>query len=347
MKIVIDRHIPFIEGVLEPFAEVVYADPSAIDRTMCRDADALIIRTRTRVGKELLEGSRCRFVATATIGIDHIDTDWCSANGIQVYNAAGCNAPAVAQYVVSAISLLAHKPFDQMTIGIIGVGNIGGLLAEWTKSLGMNTLLVDPLRAANEGGNTWSTLEEVTGKADIVTFHTPLTRTGPHPTYHLADRHFFESLERQPVIINTSRGEVIDNLAWSRAIDKGLVRNSVVDVWENEPAISEELFTKADITTPHIAGYSVEGKIRATLMVLDRLRNYLNLPELKPDVELPAETPRNIKGLDFLGSYNPAHDSLQMKMAFQEAPAGDKRAVFEQLRDNYRLRHEFTTYPEI
>lgn len=340
MKIVADCYIPFLRGVLEPYAEVVYAEPAEITPESVRDADALLVRTRTRVGEELLKNSKCRFVGTATIGADHIDREWCATHGIHTVNAPGCNAPAVAQYVMSAICRLTDWPLDELTLGIIGVGNVGGLVARWAQGLGMKTLLVDPPRQLKEGGHEWSTMADVARLADIITFHTPLTRKGPHATYHLADSAFFDSLCRRPVIINSSRGAVVDNVAWLKAIADGRISRSVVDVWEGEPAINTELMIKADIATPHIAGYSLDGKIRATRMVLDELTAFFGLPALKPDSREACAVPDTVTRDMILHSYNPFEDTAMMRRVIDSAR--DKAKAFEQLRDNYDLRHEIS-----
>lgn len=337
MKFVIDRHIPFIEGRLEPFGRVEYLDPQDIDSRAVADADALIVRTRTKVGRDLLYDGKCRFVATATIGTDHIDTQWCADNGVGVYNAPGCNAPAVAQYVLSAIGHIFREDVAGKRIAVVGVGHVGSIVCRWAQSAGMTVLPIDPPRAAKEGGPGWATLAEAASEADIITFHTPLTKTGRDITYHLADREFFDSLRRKPVIINSSRGPVVDNDAWVEAIDRGLVGESVVDVWENEPDIDYGLLQRARIATPHIAGYSVEGKMRATKMVLDAVRSHFALDGVKDfEFSLPP-TPDAISIADATAAYDPVADTLAMKML---TAVDDPVREFERLRDNYPLRHE-------
>ena len=341
MKFVIDRHIPFIKGVLEPFGTVVYSSPDRITPELVRDADALLVRTRTRIDKDLLEDSKCGFVATATIGMDHFDQQWCIRNGINIVNAPGCNAPAVAQYVLSAICTLWSRPLNETTIGIIGVGNVGSIVSRWCKALGMNVMAVDPFRQQKETDAPWFSLAETAEKADIITFHTPLTQEGDHPTYHLVDSAFFDRLGSNPLIINSSRGAVIDNKAWLNAIEQGKLSGSVVDVWENEPFISTRLLELADIATPHIAGYSLDGKIRATQMVLDALSGHFRLPSLRADARKACSIPETVTTDNIRASYDIFRDDRLMRREMDSCKTPDEIAsTFEQLRDTYSLRNE-------
>ena len=277
MKIIIENHIPFIKGIFEPIANVQYLPAEAIDTDAMKDADALITRTRTRCDAALLAGSKCKFIATATIGTDHIDLDYCAKNGITVASAPGCNAPAVAQYVLTSISHIFPK-LTGKTIGIVGVGHVGSIVARWAECLGMNILLCDPPRAEAEGYDAFVSLSQIARQADIITFHTPLTKSGPHKTFHLADEAFFNSLLRKPVIINSARGPVVDNKLLLNALNTGIISHAIVDCWEGEPDnICLELVNKAFIATPHIAGYSLEGKKRATQMAAQALFDYLSL----------------------------------------------------------------------
>lgn len=345
MKFVIDKYIPFVEGVLEPYGSVVYATPAEITPDLVRDADALLVRTRTRVDERLLGSSRCRFVGTATIGMDHFDAEWCRSAGIRAVNAPGCNAPAVAQYVLASIGRLWHKPLNETTIAIIGVGNIGRLVERWSRGVGMKVMRVDPPRQESEGGEGWSTLEDAARQADILTFHTPLTRMGRYATYHLGDKTFFDSLERKPLIINAARGPVIDNKAWLGAIRNDRLSASVVDVWEGEPLVDLELMRAADISTPHIAGYSLDGKIRATQMVLDELGACLCVPRLKADSRDAVAVPEYVTMEGITTSYDPTADTAMMRAALTEMQSEEKRRItFESLRDNYSLRSEFTPH---
>ncbi|MDR0693961.1 MAG: 4-phosphoerythronate dehydrogenase [Prevotellaceae bacterium] len=278
MKIVADENIPLLQGVFEPYAEVVYAPAGAISPTLLKGADALLIRTRTRCDAKLLAHSPVRFVATATVGADHIDSDYCRQNGIAVFSAAGCNAAAVAQYVVTALlaaETLTGKKVQERTLGIIGAGNIGRLVSALAAHMGMRVLLNDPPRAAREGTAGFVELEELLQRADSVTLHVPLSGC----TRNLAGDAFFERLQCGAVFINTSRGEVTDEAALLRHRKKlGAV---ILDVWQNEPHIHPATLAAADIATPHIAGYSIQGKSNATTMVVRALATFFDIGALK------------------------------------------------------------------
>lgn len=331
MKIVIENHIPYIRGIFEPYADVAYLPPHEITPDAMSNADALITRTRTRCDRNLLSGSRCGIIATATIGTDHIDTVWCADNGIKVVNAPGCNAPAVAQYVLSSVlSVSGNTGLKGLTIGIVGVGHVGSIVQRWASGLGMNVLLNDPPRADTEGYDAFVTLEEIAARADIITFHTPSTSTGKYPTFHLAGDKFFKMLKKRPVIINSARGPVADTVALINAIDNGQVSDAVIDCWENEPAISNELLQRATIATPHIAGYSKAGKIRATIAAVKAVATHLGIPaEFNGDI--PADAPATVTPDRLTGTYDPMTDTQSLKSS------PDK---FEYLRNNYELRRE-------
>ena len=329
--IVVDSYIPFLQGLLEPYFSVSVLQLADITPEAVRHAHALLVRTRTRCDAALLAGSSVRFVGTATIGYDHIDRTWCADNGIVTTNAPGCNAPAVAQYVFAAIARLINRPVDQYTIGIVGVGHVGGIVEQWARSLGMKVMRCDPPRQQAEGGSDWFTLDQVAEQADIVTFHTPLTRTGDCPSFHLADADFFARLRRAPIIINAARGPVVDTDALIAAINAGTVGPVAIDTWEGEPAIRTDLMDLVDIATPHIAGYSRDGKIRATRMVLDRLADTFALPHIEMTTEQAAPIPSAVRLTRVADSYDIMADDAILR----SAPAD-----FERLRDNYHLRPE-------
>jgi erythronate-4-phosphate dehydrogenase len=337
MKIIVDDKIPYLKGVIEQLAEeVVYLEGKAFTPEVVRDADALLIRTRTRCNRALLEGSRVRFIATATIGFDHIDTAYCAEAGITWTNAPGCNAASVAQYLHSVLLLMErdrHLKLQGATLGVVGVGHVGTKVAEVGRRLGMRVLLCDPPRA-EQGETGFLPLEQLQEECDVLTFHTPLIREGAYPTYHLVDADFLKGCRRTPYLINTSRGEVVDNVALLEALQKGLLQQAVIDVWENEPNILPELLKTVWIGTPHIAGYSADGKANATRMSLDALcrffgiqGNYTILPPA-----LPEPMPLFHNEMEHqLWAYNPYGDSHRLK---------ENPALFEQLRGNYPLRRE-------
>lgn len=334
MKVIIDDKIPYIHDAIAQVAdEVVYLPGSAITAEDVRDADALIVRTRTRCNRALLEGSRVQFIATATIGFDHLDTGYLCEAGIRWTNCPGCNAGSVAQYVRSSLLLLQEEKgfcLPYSTLGVVGVGHVGTLVAEVGKELGMNVLLCDPPRA-ERGEQGFLPLEELMREADVITFHTPLVRNGHYPTLHMADDAFFHALARKPIIINTSRGEVVDGKALLRALDEGRVREAIIDVWENEPDIDLRLLERVYLGTPHIAGYSADGKANATRMVLEALCNHFHLQGYSFAIT-PLPAPAGTDPCNPLSLYNPRRDSQALK---------DNPANFEFLRGNYPLRREY------
>lgn len=338
MKVIIDDKIPYIHAAIEKVAdEVVYAPGNSFTPELVKDADALIVRTRTRCNAELLEGSKVQFIGTATIGFDHIDTEYLKQKGITWTNCPGCNATSVAQYIHSVLLLLKREKglaISESTLGIVGVGHVGTEIRKMALSLGMRVLLNDPPRAEREGGDAFVSLETLMQACDVITFHTPLVKSGPYPTYHLADEKFFRNLKKKTIIINSSRGEVVDNHALLNALENGWVSEAVVDTWENEPELLLPLLNKVFIGTPHIAGYSADGKANATNMVLQAFCRHFHLPIL--DKVLPPALPA-----DFVPSADPEELALQLYN-----PHNDSRALrqnpskFEELRGNYPLRRE-------
>ncbi len=333
MKVIVDSHIPNIQGLIEPYAEVLYLEPGDITRTAVKDADALIVRTRTRCNADLLEGSRVRFIGSATIGTDHIDLDYCASHGITVRNAPGCNAPAVAQWVFCAIHAWMQARGiatpEGLTLGIVGVGHIGSIVARWGSELGFTVLLNDPPREKRDGSfdvNIFP-LEELQRRCDIITFHTPITREGQWPTWHLCDQAFLDGLACCHLILDAARGPIADNAALLRwRGDVGL------DCWENEPVISRELLEKAIVATPHIAGYSAEGKQRGTAMMLAALNDFYGWNIPVPEITAPATGAAQVT-LDGIAA---SYDILADTAALKADPAG-----FEALRNHYLHRPEY------
>lgn len=342
MKIIIDNKIPYIKEAVQRIAdEVVYAPGKDFTPELVRDADALIVRTRTHCNRDLLEGSRVRFIATATIGFDHIDTEYCKQAGIEWTNAPGCNSASVAQYIQSSLLVwksVRNKRLDELTIGIIGVGNVGSKVAKVAQDFGMRVLLNDLPREEKEGAERFSSLKKIAEECDIITFHVPLYKEGKYKTFHLADDVFFQSLKRKPVIINTSRGEVIQTDALLKALNSRRVSDVIIDVWEHEPEINRDLLEKAFIGTPHIAGYSADGKANATRMSLDAICKFF---QIKGDYEINAPAPASpiihAKNHEeaVLQMYNPTEDSNRLK---------NQPELFETLRGDYPLRREEKAY---
>ena len=303
---------------------------AAISAADVRDADALIVRTRTRCDESLLKDSKVQFVATATIGFDHIDADYLKRAGIAWTSCPGCNAASVAQYVESSLLLLQQErgvSLPQSTIGIVGCGHVGSKVKTVAERLGMRILICDPLL----GNPDFVPLSVIEQDADIITFHVPLTREGNYATWHMADESFFHRLHKTPYIINTSRGEVVDNTALLTALLQGKVRDTVIDVWEGEPHLNEELLRCVFIGTPHIAGYSADGKANADNMVIDALCQHFGLPH--PGKVQPPKLPA---GFQYTGNplelYHPMRDSEALKA---------NPTKFEDLRNHYPLRREY------
>ena len=338
MKIVIDEKIPYLKHALQNMGYDVVAKPGTdINSSDVADAEALFVRTRTKCDAQLLAGSSVRYVGTATIGYDHIDDDFCRNNGIVWKSAAGCNAGAVLQYVQSVI--YEWTPCVKgLSVGIVGVGEIGSRVAEWADRAGMVVYRNDPPKAAS-GMEGYVSLDEIAEKCDIITFHPTLDYGGEYPTYHLADREFFNSLKKCGLLINASRGEVVDNMALLEAIQESKIGAVAIDVWENEPAINLELLRRAFVATPHIAGYSAEGKMNATKMVLDAFLAFVDCASAV-DIE-PLPGPENeivVASCErdaLLSLYSPLSDTCVLK----ENPAD-----FENLRNNYKLRREPSAY---
>lgn len=338
-KIVIDDKIPYIKETISKLTNrAVYIPGNMIGNDDIRDADALIIRTRTHCDARLLKGSNVKFVATATIGYDHIDTNFMEQAGIKWINCPGCNASSVAQYIDAVLTLIKtekHIDIQKQTIGIVGCGHVGRKVVEVARRKGMNILVCDPPRSDAEGEKGFVSMEQIAKEADIITFHVPLTKEGRYPTYHLANETLFDNLSKRPIIINSSRGAVVDNEALLYAINYNKVKDAVIDTWENEPNINKELLKRVWIGTPHIAGYSADGKTNADNMVISALCEFFSLPMQ------PAICPPEIPNADLcpknedertLFFYNPIPESNKLKLEPEK---------FEWFRNNYPLRREY------
>ena len=280
IKIIADNKIPFLNGALERVARVEYLPGAEISRSNLLDADALITRTRTKCNRELLEGTSIRFIATATIGYDHIDTDYCREKGIGWTNAPGCNSSSVEQYMVSTLLWLAnHRSIDlkALSLGVIGVGNVGRKVASAARTLGMRVLLNDPPRERAEGNAEFVSLEELREHSDIITLHVPLNKGGLDNTQHLVNREFLTHLKSGSILINTSRGAVVDEAALLEGIRSRRLSDVILDVYETEPIINQELLDTLTLATPHIAGYSLDGKANGTTMSVQAVSRFFSL----------------------------------------------------------------------
>ena len=352
MKVVCDSHIPFLKGALEPYCDVVYASGSDISKDMVKDADALIVRTRTRCNAELLKGSKVRFIATATIGYDHIDTAWCESHGIKWTNAPGCNSWSVQQYIGSLLVNLSHQfgfKFKEKTIGVIGVGNVGSKVARLAALLGFRVLLCDPPRARREGSGQFVSLDEIIGKSDIITLHVPLIRDVEDSTFHMFDSPRLDRMNDRQILINTSRGEVVDGKALKKTLKEKRIFTSALDVWENEPQIDRELLSLLFTGTPHIAGYSVDGKATGTTMCVQALGKFFDLPCRDWEV---TEVPQSIRPLEFsidASGKDPQEVLAEAIIHTYDVKTDDAtlRAdvdTFEKQRSNYPVRREFPAF---
>ena len=312
MRVVIDKYIPFVQEVLAPYAEVTALEPEAITAAAVRDADALIIRTRTKVNASLLEGSAVQFIATATIGYDHIDTNYCEEHGISWMSCPGCNAQAVCDYIEECLRELAVP--ENATVGVVGVGHVGSLVAKMAERKGYHVLLNDPPK--NIGQSTG----EIEEKCDFITFHTPITKEGLYPTCHLCDADFLHHCKTNAIIVNAARGGVVDEAALMAS-----GKRFVLDTWENEPHINAEVVKRAELASFHIAGYSVEGKLNASQMCLDAFSAHFGTPILSIDKKV----------VSLHADYGDSAPGWLRRVSDQLKAQPDR---FEQLRKQYKLR---------
>jgi len=350
-RILIDSKIPFIRGALDDVAEVGYLDGSAFTPSVVRNADELIIRTRTICNAQLLEGSGVKFIASATIGFDHIDTKYCDEKGIIWTNAPGCNSSSVEQYMVSAIlELSRRKNFNprELTIGIIGAGNVGSKVSRAAEALGMRVRLNDTPRERADGSANFTSLEKIQKEADIISFHVPLNMEGTDRTFRMAGRTFFNGLNKPVHLINTSRGQVIDESELMEALEGGIVKSCILDVWDNEPEISPGMFKCSEMGTPHIAGYSTDGKANGTAMSVQAVSRFFNSGrnDWRPaNIPVPENTALSVDchGITelevireiYTETYSIAEDDTLLRKDL---------SGFEKLRGSYRLRREPTAY---
>ncbi len=348
MKIVVDDKIPFIAGAFERAGcETVYLPGAAIDASAVRDADALVVRTRTRCDEKLLGSSRVRCVATATIGFDHLDTIYLTERGIAWSNAPGCNAPSVRNYLASVLTRLEADGKIRLagaTLGVVGVGQVGGRVGQLAETLGMRVLYNDPPRAEREGAAGFVSLDEIRRDSDLVTFHVPRVTSGEFPTENLADEAFFAGLKPGAWFINTSRGETVDETALKAALKSGRLGGAVLDVWRNEPEIDRELMDLLAGATPHIAGYSADGKANGTTQAVRFVGCTLGIAALADWRASGIPEPADAEIV--LPEENPVAEAVRRSYDFRvdDAALRADPAAFEQLRGNYRVRREFPAY---
>ncbi len=355
MKIVIDENIPFGEEAFSHLGDVTVLPGRQINSESLRDVTALIVRSVTPVNTELLAGTDIRFVGTATSGIDHIDQAYLTQRNIGFADAAGSNANSVAEYVLTALVTVASRfkvSLEGKSFGIVGVGRIGRLVAKKAQALGMTVILNDPPLARETGDTCYQSLDEVL-QADCVTLHVPLIKEGIDTTIHLIGEKQLAHMSPSSVLINTSRGEVVDNLALLKAIEHDELRGAVLDVWEGEPSINWELANRVTIATPHIAGYSIDGKVNGTIMIYQAACRYFGVaPTWQAPVDFSLRSDsvniidvhdQDLQALVFQLAtwlYDLQGDDARMRslltLASSERPAG-----FDQLRKGYPIRREF------
>lgn len=352
MKIIADENIPFVKECFSSAGDVATVHGRKITKDILQDADALLVRSITKVNKDILYGTNIKFVATATIGFEHIDIDYLKSKGIGFASAPGSNANSVAEYVTSALLNLAEKyHFDisNKSIGIVGAGNVGSRVEKKAKALGMKVVLNDPPLKRQTGDEKYRPLNEIFD-CDIVTLHTPLTKGGIDKTYHLADEKFFASLKDGAIFFNTCRGGVHDTAALKKAIATKKLNACVLDVWEKEPDIDVELLDMVDFGTPHIAGYSYDGKVVGMIMIYEAFCRFFNIqskhtaedflpPPNVPEIVIKNEKNPLLFAVNTL--YNISRDDANLRLMKNE-PADKRGAYFDSLRKNYPVRREFT-----
>ena len=357
MLTVADENMPFAEAAFRTLGEVRLMPGRAMTREAVRDAEILAVRSVTKVNRELIEGTAVRFVGTATIGADHVDKAYLDREGIAFASASGCNATSVSEYVAAALLVLAAregKPLAGRSIGVVGVGNVGSRVAAKAETLGMRVVLNDPPLRRRTGEEKYRPIEEILA-CDVVTLHVPIEKGGPDPTHHLADADFLAAMKPGAVLINSSRGAVADNRALLAALESGRLAGAVLDVWEGEPLILPGLLERLSLGTPHIAGYSLDGKINGTTAIYKAACRFLGaaptwkasdedaavaVPELALDVSDRAT--EDILREAVLAVYPIERDDAALRKVLA-LPREEQGKFFDGLRKNYPLRREFSS----
>jgi erythronate-4-phosphate dehydrogenase len=353
MRIVADENIPLLDAFFSGFGDIRRYPGRTLDRTAVADADILLVRSVTKVTRELLEGTPVRFVGTCTIGTDHLDLDYFKEAGIQWSSAPGCNARGVVDYVLGSLLTLAEiegADLTQRSYGVVGAGQVGGRLIEVLRGLGWNVLVCDPPRQAEEGGN-YVSLEEIIARCDVISLHTPLTKSGALSTWHLLDRPRLQQLKHGAWLINAARGPIVDNSALREVLLEREDLQAVLDVWEQEPLVDVALAELCVIGTPHIAGYSLDGRQRGTAQIYQALCAHLgqtptiSLDDLLPrpwlaQMTLDAETdPAWALNTLCRGVYDPRRDDADFRRSLV-GDSAEQRLAFDALRKHYPPRRE-------
>jgi erythronate-4-phosphate dehydrogenase len=356
IKIVADENIPYVKEAFGSLGRVELVAGRSMTNALLKDADVLLVRSVTRVNEALLDGTSVKMVATATIGTDHVDEDYLAKSGIAFSNAAGSNSNSVAEYITAALLTLATRKgfkLEGKTIGVVGIGNVGSKVAHKCSVLGMNVLKNDPPLKELTGSSEYVALKDIIPIADFLTLHTPLTLTGSHPTHHLVDASTLNKLKPSAFLFNSSRGSVVDGQALKQTLKEKRIAGALLDVWEKEPNIDPELLELVDIGSPHIAGYSFDGKVNGTMMIYQALCRFLGIePAWNPKTIMPAP-PVPLITIDpseadeqtllrqtVMKVYDIEADDQQLRELINE-PADKQGKFFDQLRKLYPVRREF------
>ncbi len=358
LSLVVDANIPFARTAFSAFGDVAVLPGVDITREAVEGADVLIVRSVTRVDRSLVQHSGVRFVGTATIGTDHIDLPYLTGRGIAFASAPGSNAESVVEYVLAALLTLAvrhDRPLRGLTAGVVGVGNVGRRLAPRLRALGMDVLLCDPPRALEEGAEAFVVLETVLEKADLVSLHVPLVLEGPDATQHLLNQKTLARMKNGAWLVNAARGAVVDNAALLEALERGPLGAAVLDVWENEPTPLPALVARADLATPHIAGYSFDGKVAGTVEMVRALERWSGISSDWDVATALAPSPDDALTLHASAADLPEHaylhtlaqqmydieaDDTRMRVLL-DLPAEDHAAYFRALRRDYPRRRRW------
>jgi len=353
MQIVCARNMPLAGEAFSTLGQCTLLDGRKIRREDLQNTELLAIRSTTPTGADLLDGTPVRFVGTATIGTDHMDIPYLEEHGIQWCYSPGCNANSVSEYITAALLVLGVRhsiPLSGKTLGVIGVGNVGTRVAEKGRALGMHVLLNDPPRQRCEpDAGPFVSLEQLLAESDIVSLHVPLTHEGPDATAHMANADFFKAMRPGSIFLNAARGGAMNTEALLKALRSGHIAHCVIDTWEKEPDISQELLVQADIATPHIAGHSYEGKVQGTVMVYEAACRFLGIrpawkaephmpPPTVPFLTLPPQGQSSEEALHSVVSaiYDICQDDQRLRAA-----GGHNPEAFDDLRKHYPMRREF------
>ncbi|MBT7046923.1 MAG: 4-phosphoerythronate dehydrogenase [Gammaproteobacteria bacterium] len=356
MKIIADENIPYAKEAFADLGEVSTLPGRQMQNSDLQNCDCLLVRSVTRVNKTLLKNTPVKFVASATIGTDHIDLEYLQQQNIGFSNAPGCNAESASEYMINALFELSQKkgfnPFE-LTAGIVGHGNVGSRVKKKLDALGINTLVNDPpLQDSGDDSINYVSLQTILHECDFITCHVPLTRDGDHPTFHLLNETRLNELAEDTILFNAARGPVIDNEALSALLTKRRDLTIFLDTWEGEPVINQTLLKLVDFATPHIAGYSVEGKLRGTQMILEAAGRYFekktswsmcdHLPQ-KQTIQLSQKTNASLWPELFKSHYSIETDHQRL-LALSELPDEQLANEFDLLRKNYPARYEYNQY---